>query len=157
MLLQSHGSPGRRGLKRARSESATLFSQRDAERKRSKGKITVDKDKNNKGKGRVDIQGFRIPDDPEPDPEPAQDDPFLVSSEDRETPGQLEHTNKEVCSNISACYSDHKNHLLQLVNRVTKKVLQSHGILKAHVEYKELLAWIYRGTLFTFVGFLLTA
>jgi hypothetical protein len=97
MLFQPRGSPGRRGLKRVRSESATLLSQRDAERKRAKGKIIMDKDITGKGKGRVDAQGYKIPDDPERDAEVIMDDPFLANSEDRvDTSSQVEWRNKEV-------------------------------------------------------------
>jgi len=87
-----------------------------------------------KGKGRIDAQGYKIPDDPEPpDHGHANDDPFIVLSEPYgQESSSIERTNKE------------------LVNRVTKKVLQSHGVTKAHGEYKEVLGWIYRGTLFAF-------
>ncbi len=59
-LLRLTGSPGRRGLKRVRSESAMGISQREVERKKAKGKVILDI----KGKSRFDAQGFKIPDDP---------------------------------------------------------------------------------------------
>ncbi|KZS87779.1 hypothetical protein SISNIDRAFT_490744 [Sistotremastrum niveocremeum HHB9708] len=122
LLPHTKGSPGRRGMKRVRSDSSAMH-EKEVARKKAKGRVVLDDipklDIKGKSKAIPGTGVFKVPEGPAV----RLSDPPLES---------VERPNKE------------------LVRNVTRKSLASRGVTKAHPEFEELQGWIYRGTLFAF-------